>query len=273
LGKNERQIEIIVNPRSVKSYGLTAKDVLVSLQAGNILIPAGSLSGMSGSFNLKVPGLFENIDDLLKLPIKSNNKSVITLGEIADIKDTFKEIEGFARNNGKKAIVLEVSKRTGENIIETIKSIKNEVKFYSDEFSNELKIDFFQDESKAINSMISDLENNVILAILIVSLIIIYSMGKKSAILVGISIPGSFLISMIFLSFLGVTINIVVLFSLILSVGILIDGTIIVVEYANRRTAEGISKKEVFIISAQKMSTPVIASTLTTLSAFFPLIF
>ena len=273
IGENERQIEIIVNPRSVKSYGLTAKDVLVSLQAGNILIPAGSLSGMSGSFNLKVPGLFENIDDLLKLPIKSNNKSVITLGEIADIKDTFKEIEGFARNNGKKAIVLEVSKRTGENIIETIKSIKNEIKFYSDEFSNELKIDFFQDESKAINSMISDLENNVILAILIVSLIIIYSMGKKSAMLVGISIPGSFLISMIFLSFLGVTINIVVLFSLILSVGILIDGTIIVVEYANRRTAEGISKKEVFIISAQKMSTPVIASTLTTLSAFFPLIF
>ena len=273
IGENERQIEIIVNPRNVKSYGLTAKDVLISLQSENILIPAGSLSSRSGSFNIKVPGLFEDISDLLNLPIKSNNNSVITLGEIAEIKDSFKEIQGFARNNGEKAIILEVSKRTGENIIKTIEKIKKEVTNYSNELPSNLKIDFFQDESKAINSMISDLENSIILAILIVSLIIIYSMGIKSAILVGISIPGSFLISMIFLSFLGVTINIVVLFSLILSVGILIDGAIIVVEYANRRTAEGLSKKEVFIISAKKMSTPVVASTLTTLAAFFPLIF
>ena len=273
IGENERQIEIIVNPKTVKSYGLTAKEVLLSLQSGNILIPAGTLSNEVGSFNIKVPGLFENIKDILELPIRSNVNSVVTLGEIATVKDSFKEIKGFARNNGENAIILEVSKRTGENIIETIKKIKNIVNFSSKQYLPKLKVDYFQDESKAINSMISDLENNVILAILIVMIIIIYSMGFKSAILVSISIPGSFLISMIFLSFLGVTINIVVLFSLILSVGILIDGAIIVVEYANRRAAEGIEKQKVFIISAKKMFTPVIASTLTTLAAFFPLIF
>ena len=114
-------------------------------------------------------------------------------------------------------------------------------------FPENLKIDFFQDESKSINSMISDLENNVILAVLLVLIIIIFWMGFKSAILVSISIPGSFLISMVFLSFMGVTINVVVLFSLILSVGILIDGAIIVVEYANRRASEGLNNKEVFI--------------------------
>ncbi len=272
-GENEREIEIIVDPKTVKSFGLTAKEVLGSLKNSNILIPAGSINTKTGSFNIKVPGLFENLNDILNLPIKSDSQSSITLGQISEIRDSFKDIKGYARNNGRDAIILEVSKRTGENIINTIKKIKtvvNESRIY---FPEKIKIDFFQDESKSIHSMISDLENNVILAVILVLIIIIFWMGFKSAILVSISIPGSFLISMVFLSFLGVTINIVVLFSLILSVGILIDGAIIVVEYANRRASEGLDKREVFIISAKKMTTPVLASTLTTLAAFFPLIF
>ena len=136
-----------------------------------------------------------------------------------------------------------------------------------------IDIDFFQDESDKIKSQINDLENNVILASLIVLLIIVVFMGWKSGLLVSISIPTSFLCSMIILSFFNVTINVVVLFSLILSVGILIDGAIIVVEYANRRSNEGFTKDKVFKLSAQKMFLPVLASTLTTLAAFFPLIF
>ena len=121
--------------------------------------------------------------------------------------------------------------------------------------------------------MLTDLQNNIILAVILVLIIIIYWMGWKSALLVSFAIPGSFLISMTFLSFIGITINIVVLFSLILSVGILIDGAIIVVEYANRRASEGLSFQKVFFMSSRKMFTPVLASTLTTLAAFFPLIF
>ncbi|MAH78430.1 MAG: MFS transporter [Rickettsiales bacterium] len=272
IGEDERQIDIIVDPKTVKTYGLTAKEILLSLKNSNILIPAGTLNSESGSFNIKVPGLFENINDILALPIKSNNNSVVTLKDIAEIRDSFKDIKGFARNNGKNAVILEVSKRTGENIIETINKIKTIVINSKKIYPEELEIAFFQDESKAINTMISDLENNVILAVILVLIIIISWMGIKSALLVSISIPGSFLISMIFLSFLGVTINIVVLFSLILSVGILIDGAIIVVEYANRRSSEN-NEKNVFLISAEKMAIPVVASTLTTLAAFFPLIF
>ena len=273
IGEDERQIEVIVDPRDVKAYGLTAKEVLFSLKNSNSLIPAGKLSGETGSFNVKVPSLLENLKDILSLPIKSTNDSVVTLGEVSKIRDSYKETIGIARNNGQNAIILEISKRSGKNIINTIEKIKEEVNQTKDILPQKVKIDYFQDESKAINTMLTDLQNNIILAVILVLIIIIYWMGWKSALLVSFAIPGSFLISMTFLSFIGITINIVVLFSLILSVGILIDGAIIVVEYANRRAAEGLSFQKVFFMSSKKMFTPVIASTLTTLAAFFPLVF
>ena len=273
IGEREREIEVLVNPITVKAYGLTTNDVIESLKRENILIPAGTLSNQTGSFNIRIPGLFEDRQDLLNIPIQSNAESSIKLGKIASIVDSFKRPKGYARNNGESAIILEISKRTGENIIYTINKIKAVVKkevLLSDKIIN---VEFFQDESKSINTMISDLENNVILAVLLVLLIVIFWMGLHSAILVCLSIPGSFLLSMIFLSLFNVTINVVVLFSLILSVGILIDGAIIVVEYANRRASETDKLSSIFHLAARKMTRPVIASTLTTLAAFFPLIF
>ena len=272
LGENERIIEIIVNPRIVETYGLTNKDVISSIAKSNFMVAAGTLSNEKGSFNVQVPSLIENRKDLLNIPIKASSDSVITLGDVAEVRDTFREKVGYARNNGEPAIILEVSKRTGENIINVIEKIKKLV-VQNKSVPDFIRLDFFQDESEKIVSMVNDLENNVILATLIVFLVIYSFMGKKSSFLVSLSIPFSFLMSMIILSFFNVTINVVVLFALILSVGILIDGAIIVVEYANRRSNEGLNKKEVFVLSARQMSIPVIASTSTTLAAFFPLIF
>ena len=273
IGEREREIEVLVNPITVKAYGLTTNDVIESLKRENILIPAGTLSNQTGSFNIRIPGLFEDRQDLLNIPIQSNAESSIKLGKIATIVDSFKRPKGYARNNGENAIILEISKRTGENIIYTINKIKAVVKKEVQLSDKIINVEFFQDESKSINTMISDLENNVILAVLLVLLIVIFWMGLHSAILVCLSIPGSFLLSMIFLSLFNVTINVVVLFSLILSVGILIDGAIIVVEYANRRASEKEKLSSIFHLAARKMTRPVIASTLTTLAAFFPLIF
>ena len=273
LGESEREVKIIVNPDIVRNYGLTNKDVLASIAKSNLMIPAGTLSNEKGSFNLKIPSLIENREDLLNIPIKSTTDAVVTLDDVAEIRDSFKDKLGFARNNGQNAIILEISKRTGENIIETINKIKDLIKNEKEVLPKALNIGIFQDESEKIKTQIKDLENNVILATLIVLVIIILFMGWKSAFLVSVSIPSSFLLSMIILSFFNVTINVVVLFALILSVGILIDGAIIVVEYANRRASEGIGKKKVFVLSAKKMFIPVLASTLTTLAAFFPLIF
>ena len=207
------------------------------------MVAAGTLSNEKGSFNVQVPSLIENRKDLLNIPIKASSDSVITLGDVAEVRDTFREKVGYARNNGEPAIILEVSKRTGENIINVIEKIKKLV-VQNKSVPDFVRLDFFQDESEKIVSMVNDLENNVILATLIVFLVIYSFMGKKSSFLVSLSIPFSFLMSMIILSFFNVTINVVVLFALILSVGILIDGAIIVVEYANRRSNEGLSKKE-----------------------------
>jgi len=273
LGENERQIEIIVDPTVVENYGLTDKEILMSIAKSNQMIAAGTLINQKGSFNVRIPSLIEKREDLYSIPIKSNNNAVVTLKDIAEIRDAFKDKLGFARNNGENAVVLEVSKRTGENIIETINKIKKIIKTEQVFLPKVIKIDIFQDESEKIKTQIKDLENNVILATLIVLLIIFLFMGWKSALLVSISIPCSFLLSMLVLSFLNITINVVVLFALILSVGILIDGAIIVVEYANRRSSEGIKNKDVFILASKKMAIPVIASTSTTLAAFFPLIF
>ena len=273
LGERERLIEIIVNPRIVENYGLTNRDVLESIAKSNLMIPAGTLSNDKGSFNVQVPSLIKSREDLLNIPIKSQSNSFIKLDDVAEVRDSFREKTGYARNNGENAIILEVSKRTGENIIDVINKIKNVVNQNTKDIPNFINIDFFQDESEKIISQVSDLENNVILATIIVFIITLFFMGLKSSVLVSIAIPFSFLLSMIILSFFDVTINVVVLFSLILSVGILIDGAIIVVEYANRRANEGLSDKKVFLLSAKKMFIPVLASTSTTLAAFFPLIF
>ena len=252
LGESEREVKIIVNPDIVRNYGLTDKDVLASIAKSNLMIPAGTLSNEKGSFNLKIPSLIENREDLLNIPIKSTSDAVVPLEDVAEIRDSFKDKLGFARNNGQNAIILEISKRTGENIIETINKIKELIKNEKEVLPKALNIGIFQDESEKIKTQIKDLENNVILATLIVLVIIILFMGWKSAFLVSVSIPSSFLLSMIILSFFNVTINVVVLFALILSVGILIDGAIIVVEYANRRASEGIDKKKYLYYQQKK---------------------
>ena len=125
LGENEREINIIVDPKIVENYGLTDKDVLSAIAESNLMIPAGTLINEKGSFNIKIPSLIENRKDLLNIPIKSTTNSVLTLKDVAEIRDSFKEKVGFARNNGENAIILEISKRTGENIIKTIDKIKS----------------------------------------------------------------------------------------------------------------------------------------------------
>ena len=125
LGENEREIEISVDPTVVENYGLTDEEVLLSISKSNQMIAAGTLINEKGSFNVKIPSLIEKRSDLLSIPIKSNNNAVVILDDIAEIRDSFKEKLGYARNNGENAIILEVSKRTGENIIETIQKIKD----------------------------------------------------------------------------------------------------------------------------------------------------
>ena len=228
------------------SYGLDPKLVLEAISRSNQLIAAGSLRGAKGSFAVKVPGLFENVGDILDMPLKTSGDSVVTVRDIASVRRTFEDRVTYARLNGKPAISLEVKKRIGENVIETVDAVKALVADARQNWPQQITVTFSSDDSKNIRNMLRDLQNNVLSAILLVMIIIVAALGVRTGLLVGIAIPGSFLTGILVLSAFGLTVNVVVLFALILSVGLLVDGAIVVTEYADRRMIEGTGRVKAY---------------------------
>ena len=272
-GDREEQVELVVDPLVLESYNLDAEDIISSVSRSNRLVAAGAVDTGQGRFAIKVPGLFETVDDILNMPIKVDDDVAVTFGDIGLLKPTFKDPEGFARINGKPALALEVRKRTGANIIETIESVRAAVAEQQTRWPENLDVTFSQDKSTDIRTMLTDLQNNVASAILLVMIVVVAALGLRSAGLVGVAIPGSFLTGILVLATLGLTINIVVLFSLILAVGMLVDGAIVVTEYADRKMCEGLDKRSAYGLAAKRMAWPIVAATATTLAAFLPLIF
>ncbi|MBI04481.1 MAG: MFS transporter [Pelagibacteraceae bacterium] len=272
-GKRNEQVDILIDKTALESYDIDLQVLINTVRENNMMVSAGGQDTGDGSFNIKVPGLFENIEDVLNTPIKTFGDSVITFRDIASIKRTFEDRQSYANVNGSNSVTIEVSKRIGENIIETIDQVKSVVSASSNNFPSSIKILYSQDQSKGIKTMLNSLQNNVIAAIILVLIIILGALGVRSGLLVGLSIPGSFLSGLLALSIMGFTINIVVLFALILSVGLLVDGAIVVVEYADRKLKEGLTVLEAYAEASKKMALPIISSTATTLAAFLPLIF
>lgn len=276
-GDRDELLEIIIDPVKVESYGISPNEAIEIVRNSNLLVAAGAQDTGKGRFALKVPGLFENLRDIQTLPIKVEGDSVVLLGDIAEIRRGFKDRKGFARINGKDTIALEVTKRTGENIIDTIAMVRalvtEEQKNWPDALKSGVEVGFTNDKSNDIKNMLSDLQNNVIAAILLVLIVVVSLLGVRSAGLVGVSIPGSFLMGILILYSLGYTINTIVLFALILAVGMLVDGAIVVTEYADRKMIEGEPRHIAYAQAAKRMAWPIIASTATTLAAFIPLMF
>ena len=272
-GKRKEQVDVIIDVRAIEGYDINLNTLISVVNQNNMMVSAGEQDTGDGSFSIKVPGLYENIDDVLDTPIKTFGDSVITFRDIAKVKRTFEDRKSFARVNGKNSVTIEVSKRIGENIIQTSSQVRNIVNETSKTFPQNVNISFSQDTSKYITNMLNSLQNNVIAAIILVLIIILGALGIRSGFLVGVSIPGAFLSGVLALSLMGFTVNIVVLFALILSVGLLVDGAIVVVEYADRKINEGLSITDSYSSASKKMALPIIASTATTLAAFLPLIF
>ena len=272
-GEREEVIEVIIDPLSIESYNLNYEEVIQYFVKNNRLVAAGALDTGQGRFNVKVPGVFETLEDILTLPIKVDDKRVVMLQDVAQVRRTFKDPVNYARVNGKPALALEVSKRTGTNIIETIEKSRYIVEQYKQNLPAKIQINYSQDKSKDVRDILKDLQNNVLSAIILVSIVILGILGIHTATLVAIAIPGSFLLAILALAYSGLTMNIVVLFSLILASGMLIDGAIIVTEYADRKMSEGMPRQSAYAIAAKRMFWPIIGATATTLAVFFPLIF
>ena len=238
-GDREDVVEVLVDPKTLEFYNLNLNQISEAISRNNTLIAVGQVRNKGGTFSVKLPATIETVEDLYDFPILAYNNTVIKLKDIAEIRKTYKDPEYIARVNGKPAVVLEVIKRTGANIISTVAEVKKVIKEEEKFLPNNLNIIYSQDASQRIVDVVADLENGIILAAILVSIIIVFSVGGRSALLVGLSIPSSFLIGILILEMSGYTLNIVVLFSLILTVGMIVDDAIVVSEYADRKILEG----------------------------------
>lgn len=273
VGTREELVEIVIDPMRAQSYGLSADAIIRSVARGNQVIAAGSLDTGRGRFSVQVPGLLASVNDILTLPVIAEGDRVVRVGDIAEVRRAFRDRQAAARVNGRPAVVLEVSKRTGENIIDTIALVRAAVEAERAHWSDAVVIGYSQDRSENIRSMLADLENNLLLAAILVLVIVLASLGWRTTTLVAVAVPGSFLAGILMLAGMGLTVNIVVLFGLIFAAGNVVDGAIVVTEFADSRMAEGMERRAAYSLAARRMAWPIISSTATQLAAFLPLLF
>jgi multidrug efflux pump len=271
-GDREDLMEILVSPSKLENYNISLMDLIKSITGNNRLVAAGSIDKGQGKFSIKVPAVYESAQDVYNLVIFSSGEGTVTLGDVAEIRKTYKDTESYARVNGKPAVALQVKKRIGENVLEINKIVREESKKYTNSLSENIKIDFTSDNSDYILEMLSSLQAAVINAIVSVMILVIAALGIRSALMVGISIPTSFLLAITILGATGGYINMMVMFGLLVSVGLLVDGSIVMVEYADRKMAEGLNRLDAYTQSYKRMLWPIVSSTATTLAAFLPLI-
>ena len=272
VGHREEVLEVVIDPRAMENYNITASELYNTLARNNQLVPAGSIRNEGGSFALSVPGLIENAADVSQLPIKTQGDAVVRLADIADIRRSFKDRDVTARFNGQPTISIEVTKRLGANIIETTYKVRELTEAYTQGWPENITVDFSSDISNFIFEMIGSLEISISNAILLVMILVIAALGLRSALLVGLSIPTSFLVGFLIVDLMGMTLNMMIMFGFILSVGILVDGAIVVVEFADRKMAEGLNRREAYAMASSRMFLPILSSTGTTLAAFGPML-
>ncbi|OUD10646.1 acriflavine resistance protein B [Marivivens niveibacter] len=276
-GQRDEMVEVEIDPLRLEAYNVTAGELINVVVNNNMLIAAGEVETAQGSFSVKIPSSFDEVQDIYDLPVKTNGDRVITLGDLATIRLTFEDRESTARFNGVKTVALQVVKARGYNLIDTAALVRATVEANAANWPEELQVAVnvgtSNDQSRTVASMVSQLEGSVLTAIALVMIVVLASLGTRSALLVGFSIPTSFLLAFLLLGIMGVTISNIVMFGLILAVGMLVDGAIVVVEYADKRIAEGAGPMNAYTDAAKRMFWPVISSTATTLCAFLPMLF
>jgi multidrug efflux pump len=272
-GEREELVELVIDPLRIEAYGLALEEIGTIVARSNRLVAAGTMDTGQGRFAIKVPGLFESAADILEMPLKVSGDAVVKVKDIASLRRTFKDPDSLARIDGLPAIGIEVSKRAGENIIETIDEVRALVAAESQSWPPQVKVTFSQDSSKEIRSMLGELENSLITAVLLVLIVIVASLGLRGGLIVGIAVPGSFLIGILMLAGFGISINIVVLFSLIMATGMLVDGAIILVEFADRCMLNGMDRRAAYAEATKRMAWPIFSSITTIIAAFGPMAF
>ena len=276
-GHRDEMVEVVIDPLRLESYNVTAGELINAVTQNNQLIAAGEVETASGAFSVKIPSSFDETQDITGLPVKVNGDRVVTLGDLAEINLTFEDRAGTARFNGESTVALQIVKRKGFNVIDTAELVRETVARAQETWPPELRqaviVGASNDQSDEVRGMVQQLEGSVLTAIALVMIVVLAALGPRPAMLVGFAIPTSFMLCFALLAVIGIPISNIVMFGLILAVGMLVDGAVVVVEYADKRIAQGSGPMRAYVEAAQRMFWPIVSSTATTLCAFLPMLF
>ena len=272
-GGLEHEVQVDVDPERLAVYGLALQNVVDAVRRENVTLPGGSVEMGPYKYSVRVPGELESVDEIGDLVIRGSGGVPVYIRDVASIAYGFEERKSYARLNQQSCVSLSITKRSGENLIKIADRVKEEIERLRPTFPPGTQVTILADQSEDIRLMVRDLENNIISGLLLVVAVLFLFMGIRNAFFVGVAIPLSMLVSFIVLAIMEITLNMVVLFSLILALGMLVDNAIVVVENIYRHRQEGREPDDGARVGTSEVATPVIASTLTTLCAFAPLIF
>lgn len=273
-GAKEREIQVIVDVFKMESVGVTFSDIESAIASENVTISGGNIKADEFRRSIRVVGEFDRPEDIKDVIIKSDDDNLVYVRDIAQVQDGYAERSSFARFSKLPVITLDVTKRSGENMLDAADKIKEIIaEAKASRFPDDLQVKVTNDQSRQVRSMVADLENSIISGVILVVGTLLFFMGLRNASFVGIAIPLSMFISFIILGSSGQTLNMMVLFSLILALGMLVDNGIVVVENVYRLLEEGYPIKRAVKEGVGEIAFPVIASTATTVAAFLPLVF
>ncbi len=272
-GGLEREIHVEFDLDRVRAYNVPFSSIIRSVTNSNVNMPGGSMDIGEGKYMVRIPEDFRHPSEIFSIVAFVRDGKPVYLRDLATIKDAFKDPLTRSRINRKKSVTIGVLKRSGENIVRVTDEVKRVVNDMRPELPQTLQIDLTADQSNDVRLMVSDLENNIISGLVLVLAVIFFFIGGQSAIFVALAIPYSMFITFSLLTAFDVTLNMVVLFSLILALGMLVDNGIVIVENIYRHMQQGKSRQEAAAVGTDQVAWPVITSTLTTLGAFSPMLF
>jgi multidrug efflux pump subunit AcrB len=272
-GGVEREVRVDVDPERLRFYALGLTDVIDAIREENVTIPGGELSLGTYDYQVRVPGEFSDVDTIRDIVVNPAVLPPVYLRDVASVSFGIKERESLSRLNASDSVTLSVKKQTGENIIRIAGEVRKAIDEMRPSLPEGTRITVVSDQSVQIKDMVAELENNILSGLILVVVCLFLFLGIRNAFFAGAAIPFSMLISFVVLRFLGITLNMVVLFSLILALGMLVDNAIVVIENIFRNRTGGMPLKEAALKGTAQVATPVVASTLTTLCAFGPLVF
>ena len=272
-GVEEKEIAIMVNPFELEARTLSFSDIENAIKFENISVSGGNLLENDMRRSVRLIGEFKEVEDIENIIISNRNNKVVFLKDVAEVKFGYKEIESYTRLSGKPVVSVDVSKRSGTNLLLLNDKVNNAIAEVKNLIPNDVNIIIVNNQSQNTKEQVSTLENSIFSGVILVVLVLMFFLGVRNALFVGLSIPLSMCISFIILQIFGITVNMMILFSLVISLGLLVDNGIVVTENIYRFLEKGYSKIEATKLGIGEIALPIITSTATTLAVFVPLAF